>query len=240
MSEEKRDRVLVVEDDDNLRELVSHRLERNDYEVQTAADGYTALDKVQTFRPNVVILDLMIPKLDGYAVCRMLKSSGRYGQVKIIIFSARISPDDIMRGEEMGADAFLHKPFNADEMLGKMHELLHPGEEAPAAPASEPGPPTPEPGTAVPPAEPVEVAPRPEAPAPEPRPPTPSSEPPEPSPEPEPPRETVTPSQRELDDRVRPSEKKAPPKKPKADAAPSQEKKESFFSRLFRRLFKPM
>ncbi len=118
-------RILLVEDEDNLRELVGGRLEQAGYEVQTAADGYQAINKARAFQPDLVILDLMIPKMDGYTVCRMLRFSG-YGETPIIIFSARSSPDDVRRGMDMGASAYVTKPFEPPVLLGKIEELLRP------------------------------------------------------------------------------------------------------------------
>jgi DNA-binding response OmpR family regulator len=124
-------KILLVEDEDNLRELVGGRLQQNGYEVATAADGYDAIHKARAVHPDLVILDLMIPKMDGYTVCRLLRFSG-YGEIPIIIFSARSGPDDVRRGIEMGASAYVTKPFEPAVLLGKIEELLK-AKEAKAA-----------------------------------------------------------------------------------------------------------
>lgn len=116
-------RILLVEDEDNLRELVSARLEQHGYEVATAVDGYQAVSKARAFNPDLIILDLMIPKMDGYTVCRLLKS-GAMAETPIILFSARSNPDDVGRGIEMGANAFVSKPFEASQLISKIEELL--------------------------------------------------------------------------------------------------------------------
>ncbi len=116
-------RILLVEDEDNLRELVSARLEQHGYEVATAVDGYQAVSKARAFNPDLIILDLMIPKMDGYTVCRLLKS-GTMAETPIILFSARSNPDDVRRGIEMGANAFVSKPFEASQLISKIEELL--------------------------------------------------------------------------------------------------------------------
>jgi DNA-binding response OmpR family regulator len=130
-------KILLVEDEENLRELVSARLEQNGYEITTAVDGYQAVSKVRTFSPDLIILDLMIPKMDGYTVCRMLKSGGM-ADTPIILFSARSNPDDVRRGMDMGANAFVSKPFEPAQLIGKIEELLaaknKKPEEQPAAP----------------------------------------------------------------------------------------------------------
>lgn len=116
-------KILVVEDDDNLRELVSARLEKNGYEVKTAADGYLAVSMARSFVPDLVILDLMIPRMDGYTVCRLLRASG-LSDLPIIMFSARSGADDIRRGLDTGANAFVSKPFEPEVLLAKIEELL--------------------------------------------------------------------------------------------------------------------
>jgi DNA-binding response OmpR family regulator len=122
-------KILVVEDEDNLRELVQSRLEKEGFEVVTAADGFQAVVKARQDQPDLVILDLMIPKMDGYTVCRLFKSSGM-AQIPIIMFTARSSPDDIRRGLDTGADAYVCKPFESSVLLSKVTELLKIGEPA--------------------------------------------------------------------------------------------------------------
>ncbi|MEO0078092.1 MAG: response regulator transcription factor [candidate division WOR-3 bacterium] len=129
-------RILLVEDEANLRELVMGRLEQWGHKVETAADGFTAVAKARTFHPELIILDLMIPKMDGYTVCRLLKSSGM-ADIPIIIFSARSSPDDMRRGVDMGADAYVTKPFDPAVLKAKIDELLGP-KQPPVTPQPEP------------------------------------------------------------------------------------------------------
>lgn len=115
--------ILLVEDETNLRELVKARLEQNGYQVLTAADGYEALARVRENSPDLLILDLMIPKMDGYTVCRMLRFS-RSEPLPIIMFTARSSPDDVRRGIDAGADAYIVKPFEPATLLSKIEELI--------------------------------------------------------------------------------------------------------------------
>ena len=119
-------KILVVEDEDNLRELVQSRLETEGFEVVPAADGFQALARARQSQPDLIILDLMIPKMDGYTVCRLLKSGGM-AQVPIIMFTARATPDDIRRGLDMGADAYVCKPFESSALVNKVAELLKSG-----------------------------------------------------------------------------------------------------------------
>lgn len=116
-------KLLLVEDEDNLRELVGGRLEQSGYQVVTAADGYEAVKQARAQHPDLVILDLMIPKMDGYTVCRLLRSGG-LAETPIILFSARSGPDDVRRGMDMGASAYVTKPFEPEVLLGKIDELL--------------------------------------------------------------------------------------------------------------------
>jgi CheY-like chemotaxis protein len=126
MSEPTVKRILLVEDEDNLRELVSGRLEANGYQVSVAEDGYKALTLAKELHPDLVILDLMLPKMDGYAVCRMIRSGMADTQVPIILFSARSSEDDRRRGLDCGANAYVTKPFDPPVLLDKVRELTDP------------------------------------------------------------------------------------------------------------------
>jgi DNA-binding response OmpR family regulator len=129
VSDAGKKKILVVEDEDNLRELVQSRLEKEGFDVVTAADGFQAVVKARQDQPDLVILDLMIPKMDGYTVCRLFKSSGM-AQIPIIMFTARSSPDDVRRGLDTGADAYVCKPFESSVLLSKVTELLKIGEPA--------------------------------------------------------------------------------------------------------------
>ena len=118
-------RILVVDDEIDLVEMLSIRLEANDYEVFAAYDGQEGLDKARTLKPDLIILDLMLPKLDGFKVCRMLKFDEKYKQIPIILFTARAQESDIKLGKEVGADAYVTKPFEPDILLGKIAEFLY-------------------------------------------------------------------------------------------------------------------
>ena len=117
-------RILLVDDEPDLVNLVSMRLKGAGYEVTAAYDGQQALDQVRQSRPDLIILDLMLPKLDGYKVCRLLKFDERYKGVPILIFTARAQEEDIKLAMECGADAYLTKPFEAQVLLEKLRALL--------------------------------------------------------------------------------------------------------------------
>jgi len=120
-------KILVVDDEVQLVEMVKIRLEANGYEVLAAYDGQEALDKTREEKPDLIVLDLMLPKLDGYKVCRMIKFDDKYKSIPIILFSARAQDSDKEMGVQVGADAYITKPFEPQVLLSKIKELL--GEE---------------------------------------------------------------------------------------------------------------
>jgi len=117
-------KILLVDDERDLVETVTFRLEAGGYEVLPAYDGQEGLDKARKEKPDLIILDLMLPKMDGYKVCRMLKFDEKYKKIPIIMFTARAQQSDIEMGKEVGADAYVTKPFEPQALLGKIKELL--------------------------------------------------------------------------------------------------------------------
>jgi len=117
-------RILLVDDEKDLVETVAFRLEATGYEVIKAYDGQEALDKAKKEKPNLIILDLMLPKMDGYKVCRLLKFDEKYKSIPIILFTARAQEEDKKLGEQVGADAYITKPFEPEALLGKIKELI--------------------------------------------------------------------------------------------------------------------
>ena len=119
-----KNRILVVEDQAAIVDMVRMRLEANNYEVITAADGQEGLDKARKENPNLIILDIMLPKMDGYKVCKLLKADPRYKKIPIIISTGR-TPQELKKlGKEVGADAYISKPFEAQLLLSKIKILL--------------------------------------------------------------------------------------------------------------------
>jgi len=117
-------RILVVEDEVELANTIKDWLETNRYTVITALDGEEALAKARNEKPDLVLLDIMLPKISGFDVCRKLKIDDRYKHLPIIVITAKFQPNDIRFGEEMGADAYLTKPVEFKILLGKIRELL--------------------------------------------------------------------------------------------------------------------
>lgn len=118
-------RILVVDDETQLVEMVTMRLEASGYEVISAADGQEGLDKARRDKPDLIILDLMLPKIDGYKVCRMLKFDEKYMSIPIIMFSARAQESDRQMGMQVGADDYVTKPFDPKVLLEKIETLLN-------------------------------------------------------------------------------------------------------------------
>lgn len=112
--------VLVVDDDDMIRRLVRAVLEADEFEVAEARDGQTALDLAGSANPAVVVLDVMMPGLDGVEVCRRLD----HAQVKVVVLTARDDPKLETEVREAGADAFMTKPFSPMELLDLVGELM--------------------------------------------------------------------------------------------------------------------
>ena len=116
-------KILVVDDESDLVAMISIRLEASGYKVVAAYDGQEALEKVRQENPDLIVLDIMIPKLDGYKVCRMLKFDEKYKHIPIILFSARAQESDKKLGERVGANAYITKPFEPKVLLDKIKEL---------------------------------------------------------------------------------------------------------------------
>jgi DNA-binding response OmpR family regulator len=116
--------VLCADDDEDILSLVSLRLQRAGYEVATAPDGDAAVEVARARRPALAVLDVMMPKRTGYEVLAELRSDDTLRGMKVILLSARVQEGDVARGFEAGADAYLAKPFKAQDLVTKVQELL--------------------------------------------------------------------------------------------------------------------
>ena len=117
-------RILLVEDEKDLVMAVTFRLEDAGYEVITDSDGEEGLGKAKSEKPDLIILDLMLPKMNGYRVCSLLKNDKSSSAIPIIMFTARARFVDKKMSEDAGADAYITKPFKSQELLSKIEELL--------------------------------------------------------------------------------------------------------------------
>ena len=117
-------KILVVEDESQMVEVLKMRLEAHGYEVITADNGQDGLEKAKKEKPDLIIMDLMLPKMNGYKACGLLKSDARYAKIPIVIFTARAQEEDLKLGEELGAEVYITKPFEPQALLSKIRELL--------------------------------------------------------------------------------------------------------------------
>ena len=117
-------KILVVDDEQALAEVVKLRLEASGYEVSVAFDGREGLEKARNEMPDLIILDVMLPKLDGFKICRILKFDEKYKHIPIFMFSARAQKTDMATGLETGADEYIVKPFEPKELLKKIEDYL--------------------------------------------------------------------------------------------------------------------
>jgi len=120
-------RILVVDDDHLTVKVMQDLLELQGYQVLVAYDGQEGLRQARAWRPDLIILDIMMPKLDGFKVARLLKSDKLYRRIPIIILTVRAGEDDRALARMSGADLYLQKPFDPDDFLEKVRGFL-PGE----------------------------------------------------------------------------------------------------------------
>ncbi len=123
--ESSRKRVLVVDDDEQIVELFVDVLGRDDrFEIKTAATGYDAGLMTEQFKPHLILLDYMLPDINGNLVCERIKSNPDLGGTKIIIMSGVVNQDEITALKNSGADDFVKKPFNIEQLIQRMAELV--------------------------------------------------------------------------------------------------------------------
>ena len=117
-------RVLVVDDEPDIVESIRFNLELENIECIEALDGEEALSKARKENPDLIILDIMLPKINGYKIARMLKFDESYKHIPIIMLTARTQQTDIKLGEETGADEYVTKPFDMDELVALVKKYL--------------------------------------------------------------------------------------------------------------------
>jgi two-component system phosphate regulon response regulator PhoB len=124
----KKARILVVDDEPDLVELVRHHLQREHYEVITATDGETALAEARRRVPDLVILDLMLPGIDGLEVCRRMRADSRMAHIPIVMLTAKGEESDVVIGLAQGADDYVRKPFGVKELVARVATRLRAAE----------------------------------------------------------------------------------------------------------------
>lgn len=117
-------KILVIEDEDRLRTILGYRLAHHGYNVIFAADGEQGLKCVRESEPDLVILDLMIPKIPGEEVCKELRRDERFSEIPIIMLTAKGTDTDRIVGRVIGANCYMVKPFDSQQLLFQIHSLL--------------------------------------------------------------------------------------------------------------------
>ena len=130
-------RILVVEDDADIAELLRHYLERAGYEVEVLGHGTDAVARVRELQPDLVILDRMLPGLDGLEICRLLRVQPSTADMPVMMLTARAEESDRIVGLELGADDYLGKPFNPRELAARVRAVLRRGRPEAEKPESE-------------------------------------------------------------------------------------------------------
>lgn len=116
-------KVLIVDDEPSILMSLEFLMKKEGYRVFIARDGEEAFDIIKSEIPDVVLLDIMMPKVDGYQVCQFIKSSFEYTHVKVIFMSAKSKEADMKKGLELGADMYIFKPFSTRDLLNKVNTM---------------------------------------------------------------------------------------------------------------------
>ena len=117
-------KILVVDDELSILVPLKFLLEKNQFDVELAQSGKDALEAIAQSKPNLVLLDIMLPDLDGYEIFQMIRERPEWGDIKVIYLTARSRDVDIAKGLNLGADAYITKPFSNAELLKKIESLL--------------------------------------------------------------------------------------------------------------------
>jgi DNA-binding response OmpR family regulator len=117
-------RVLIADDEPNIVASLEFLMEQAGFEVRVAANGEQALELAASFRPDLVLLDIMLPKKSGYEVCQRLKSDPATRDMKVVMVTAKGRDVEVAKGVELGADAYVVKPFSTRELVAKVREML--------------------------------------------------------------------------------------------------------------------
>jgi CheY-like chemotaxis protein len=117
-------KILIVDDEADILTTFSNRLRLNGYQVTTASDGREALEKADSEKPDLILLDLMMPGIDGFSVLEALKSNPKHKHIPVIITSVKFHRDSMDKAAGLGADDYLSKPFVASDLLEKIEKLL--------------------------------------------------------------------------------------------------------------------
>ena len=117
-------RILIVDDEEPIRELISYNVTREGFVAAMAKTGQEALQMAKTFKPDIIILDLMLPDMNGLDVCRILKADAELSSIPVIMESAKTDDSDIVSGLELGADDYITKPFSPKVLIARIRSVL--------------------------------------------------------------------------------------------------------------------
>jgi len=117
-------KILIVDDEPNIVLPLQFLMEQNEYQVDVASSGEEAIEKLMQFGPNLILLDIMLPGIDGYEVCEIIRLNPQWKKIKIIFLTARGRDVDVAKGLVLGADAYITKPFANAEVVQKVRQLL--------------------------------------------------------------------------------------------------------------------
>lgn len=117
-------RILLVDDDPYILLSLEFLMKKAGYKVFVARNGTEALESVQTAQPDIVLLDIMMPDVDGYAICRHIRATPDLAGIKVVFLSAKTKEQDIQKGFEAGADRYIKKPFSTKDLVRQVEELL--------------------------------------------------------------------------------------------------------------------
>ncbi len=121
-------KVLIIEDERSLSDILKYNMEKEGFDTTTAADGQEGLQRAQSFQPDLVLLDLMLPVIEGYEVCRQLRSDPRTQAARILMLTARADEVDEIVGFSMGADDYVTKPFKIKPLIHRIKALMRRGQ----------------------------------------------------------------------------------------------------------------
>ena len=118
-------KVLVIDDSKTIRRSAENLLTKEGYDVITATDGFDALAKIADARPEIIFVDIMMPRLDGYQTCALIKNNSEFKGTPVVMLSSKDGLFDKPKGRIVGSDQYITKPFSRDELLGTIKTLVH-------------------------------------------------------------------------------------------------------------------
>lgn len=118
-------KVLVIDDSKTIRKSAENLLTKEGYDVITATDGFDALAKIADSRPGIIFVDIMMPRLDGYQTCALIKNNSEFKTTPVVMLSSKDGLFDKAKGRIVGSDQYITKPFSKDELIGTIRTLVH-------------------------------------------------------------------------------------------------------------------